>query len=178
MPPADSSLTRRRQTPSGLVLQSDADYPTCCRLLPHDRSTADVLGPPHPAKGTCRGHRWPDDTDIVIIETVGGVHSPLAHDGDSVDLIRCLQPACLLVVAEAGLGTLNAVRLTLSCIHPWPVEVFLNRFDATDRLHRSNLEGLAEHDGVEAVTAIAGCRQHVRSRAERDHSSNIQRRDS
>ena len=97
---------------------------------------------------------WPERVDIAVVETVGGVRSPLTHDGDSIDLLRRLQPDLVLLVADAGLGTLNAIRLTLACLSGLPVEVVLNRFRPDDPLHRSNLEWLAQHDSISARTSI------------------------
>ena len=97
---------------------------------------------------------WPADIDVGFVETVGGARSPLAHDGDSVDLLKCLPVDEVLLVADAGLGTLNAVRLALACIAPLPVTVFLNRYDADDDLHRRNREWLLAHDGIDALTRI------------------------
>lgn len=97
---------------------------------------------------------WPESADIGIVETAGGVRSPLAHDGDSIDLVQQLRPDRVLLIADAGLGTLNAVRLTLRCLEALPTDVFLNRFNPADPVHRSNLEWLTEHDGVAAFTTI------------------------
>jgi dethiobiotin synthetase len=95
---------------------------------------------------------WPTNIDIGVVETVGGPYSPIAHDGDSIDLVMRLQPDAALLVADAGLGTLNAVRLCLSCIGDMPTTVFLNRFDAANELHRLNRRWLQEKYRV--TTAI------------------------
>lgn len=97
---------------------------------------------------------WPADVDVGFVETVGGARSPLAHDGDSIDLLKCLPVDEVLLVADAGLGTLNAVRLALACIAPLPVTVFLNRYDPNDDLHRRNREWLLAHDGIDALTRV------------------------
>lgn len=97
---------------------------------------------------------WPADIDVGFVETVGGARSPLAHDGDSVDLVKRLPVDEVLLVADAGLGTLNAVRLTLACIAPLPVTVFLNRYDPHDDLHRRNREWLLTHDGIDVLIRI------------------------
>jgi dethiobiotin synthetase len=109
---------------------------------------------------------WPDHIDIVMVETVGGIRSPISHDGDSVDLIRQLQPDQVVLVADAGLGTLNAIRLTLACLESWPTLVFLNRFDPSNHLHRLNLQWLAEHDHVTAVTTVESLRRLLDSAAD------------
>lgn len=101
---------------------------------------------------------WPAGIDIGFVETVGGARSPLAHDGDSVDLVKRVPVDEALLVADAGLGTLNAVRLTLACLAPLPTTVFLNRYDPDDDLHRRNRDWLLAKDGIAALTDLAAWR--------------------
>jgi dethiobiotin synthetase len=98
--------------------------------------------------------RWPPAVDVRFIETVGGVRSPIAHDADSIDLIVKVAVDEILLVADAGLGTLNAVRLTSACLPKIRTTVFLNRYDAGNDLHRRNREWLIERDRMEVVTEI------------------------
>jgi dethiobiotin synthetase len=60
----------------------------------------------------------------------------------------------VLLVADAGLGTLNAVRLTLACLAPLPTTVILNRYDPADDLHRRNRDWLLAVDGIAALTDL------------------------
>jgi dethiobiotin synthetase len=116
---------------------------------------ADLLSRPRIALDTLVSEiTWKPELDIGVVETVGGPRSPLAHDGDSVDLLLRLQPDAILLVADAGLGTLNAIRLCLPCIGNMPVAVFLNRFDASNELHRLNLQWLQDKDAVAAITDV------------------------
>lgn len=103
----------------------------------------------------CTEIRWPAGIDLGLVETVGGPRSPLSHDADSVDLIQRLRPDRVILVADAGLGTLNAVRLSLACLAPLTATVFLNRFDTDDRLHRLNRDWLRERYGVDVATEVA-----------------------
>jgi dethiobiotin synthetase len=99
--------------------------------------------------------RWPDDAVAVgLVEGVGGPRSPLAADGDTVDLARVLNPDRVLLVADAGLGVINAVRLSTAPFAGYPITVFLNRFDPHDDLHARNRDWLADNDGFEVVTAV------------------------
>jgi len=91
---------------------------------------------------------WPAGIELGVVESVGGPRSPIAHDGDSIDLIARLQPDEVLLVADAKLGTLNAVRLCLQCIGSVPTVVFLNRFDAHNELHRLNRQWLQDKYGI------------------------------
>ncbi len=98
---------------------------------------------------------WPISADVGIVETVGGVRSPLASDGDTVTLCRLLAPDVVVLVADAGLGTINAVRLCVRALADAsaPVVVYLNRYDAADELHRRNRDWLAQRDHFEVVTS-------------------------
>jgi dethiobiotin synthetase len=94
----------------------------------------------------------------MLIESAGGVRSPLAFDGDTVDLVDALRPALVILVADAGLGTINAVQLSAAALDAHSVAVYLNRFDENDDLHRRNAEWLrsqAAHHVVTDLEALA-----------------------
>ncbi len=99
---------------------------------------------------------WPARTAVGILETAGGVRSPLASDGDTVTFCHLLAPDVVILVADAGLGTINAVRLSAGALEDGsaPVVVYLNRYDATDELHRRNREWLTERDRLDVVTSV------------------------
>jgi dethiobiotin synthetase len=125
----------------------------CYQLAMAPPMAADALGrEPILIDDLLREIAWPEGIDIGFVETVGGARSPLAHDGDSVDLIKRLPVDEVLLIADAGLGTLNAVRLTLACLAPLPVTIFLNRYDADIDLHRRNRHWLLAKDGIAALT--------------------------
>ena len=98
--------------------------------------------------------RWPaEPVDVGLVETAGGLRSPLAADGDCLALCAALAPDLVLLVADAGLGTINAVRLTIGALAMLnaPVIVVLNRFDPGVDLHARNLEWLRTRDRVMTV---------------------------
>jgi dethiobiotin synthetase len=90
---------------------------------------------------------------ITLIEGAGGLRSPLAADGDTLTLIEHVQPRAVVLVADAGLGTINSVRLNVDALGTGPI-VFLNRFDAGNHLHQRNCAWLKENDGLTVFTAI------------------------
>ena len=94
----------------------------------------------------------PDDADVLFVESAGGVRSPLADDGDTVTLADACAPARIVLVADAGLGTISAVRLAVDALAGHRVVVHLNRFDAGTDLHRRNRDWLATREGLEIVT--------------------------
>jgi dethiobiotin synthetase len=98
--------------------------------------------------------RWPSEIDVGLVETVGGACSPLAHDGDSVDLLTRLSVDDVLLVADAGLGTINAVRLTLARLAGFRTTVFLNRFDRDNPTHVANVAWLERHDRLPILTDV------------------------
>ena len=106
---------------------------------------------------------WPIFADVGILETAGGVRSPLASDGDTVTLCRLLAPDAVVLVADAGLGTINAVRLCAGALADAsaPVVVYLNRCDAADELQRRNRDWLIRRDRLEVVTSIGLLADHL-----------------
>ena len=62
-------------------------------------------------------------------------------------------------MADAGLGTINSVRLTMDALAPpggsavgAPVVVVLNHYDGGHEIHRRNLEWLGTREGYPMVT--------------------------
>jgi dethiobiotin synthetase len=102
--------------------------------------------------------------DLGLIELAGGPRSPLADDGDGVQLTRALEPAFLVLVADAGLGTINAVRLSAEAFAPTPILLHLNRYDAASELHRRNRSWLEERLGLALSTDLAALGSAVEAR--------------
>lgn len=100
-----------------------------------------------------RSRSTTDDPDVIVVEAAGGARSPLADDGDTVALAHALVADRVVVVADAGLGTINAVRLTVAALTSWTPVVALNRYDERDPLHHANRAWLAERDGFTVVTS-------------------------
>ena len=93
---------------------------------------------------------WPSPAaDVGLVEGAGGVASPLAIDGDSSDLARGVGADLVVLVADAGLGTINAVRLAARALEPLPLVVYLNRFDPRQELHSRNRAWLTEVEGLQ-----------------------------
>jgi len=116
---------------------------------------ADVLGRERLSVGDLVAEiRWPNGVDLGCVEIAGGLRSPIAHDADNVELIERLAPDAVVLVADAGLGTINSVRLSLAALSGQRVHVYLNRFDAANELHARNRTWLVDVHGVEASVAI------------------------
>lgn len=125
---------------------------------------ADVLGRGRLVLAQLIGEiAWPQGTQLGVLETAGGLRSPIAHDGDNLDLIEQVRADEVLLVADAGLGTVNAVRLSAQALEGWPLSVFLNRYEEGVDLHRRNRDWLAGC-GLRVLTSLeAWWAQHAES---------------
>jgi dethiobiotin synthetase len=136
-------------------------------VCPPDRGYPVAMAPPMAADAVGRrcptidemvaSLRWPDAVEVGWVEGVGGPRSPIAADGDGVDLCRALAPDVVVLVGDAGLGTINAVLLSAgpyAALGHDPV-VVLNRYDADDDLHRRNRGWLVDRWGLTVCTSVA-----------------------
>lgn len=103
---------------------------------------------------------------LTFVEGAGGPRSPLAIDGDNVTLARAVDADVVVLIAPAGLGTINAVRLSADalrggCAPGARLVVALNRYDADDDLHRRN-HGWLMSDDLHLVLSPAELAEAVR----------------
>jgi len=147
-----------------LAAATGEDPTTVC---PTDRWYPLAMAPPIAARGLGLGPialhdlveelEWPPATQIGVIETVGGARSPMADDADSATFVRSVAADHVLLVANAGLGAINAVRLCATALEAMPFTVVLNRFDRDDVVHETNRAWLADRDGFSVVTTVDDC---------------------
>lgn len=145
-----------------LAAASGEDVDVVCRdghsfaLAMAPPMAADVLGRRAPTLARLRRTMaWPDPAvDVGLVETVGGVRSPLSDDGDSLALTRALDPDIVVLVADAGLGVIDAVRSAADQLTMFRLAVYLNRFDPSDQLHHRNRDWLLQRDGFDVVTTV------------------------
>jgi dethiobiotin synthetase len=178
--PAQSYDPADRETDAHVL--ADATGERASEVCAHTRWYEVAMAPPMAAEmlgrpaftiaDLAREVRWsPHGIDVGIVESAGGVRSPLASDGDTVSLVEALQPDLVVVVADAGLGTVNAVRLSIEALdrgaHVASLWILLNRFDAADELHRRNRAWLGERDGLDVVTTVSELSARIRGRVVR-----------
>ena len=110
---------------------------------------------------------WPDPpADLGLVEMAGGVASPISSDADPIDFVAGVGPDQVLLVADSGLGVINAVRASISYLANNPgirelvddgrIAVVLNRFDPSNELHVRNARWIAESDRIEIVATGVG----------------------
>ncbi len=97
--------------------------------------------------------------DYLTVEGSGGILCPLRYDEEKIflpDMIRACQLSCL-VVADAGLGAINAVGLTVFYMKERGIPlkgIVLNRFQPGNPMHEDN-RLLCEHlTGVRVVACV------------------------
>ena len=89
----------------------------------------------------------PDRCRVGLLETAGGLLSPQAEDGEGTAVLAGVQPDLVLVVADAALGVVHAVRAVVGRL-AWPSVVILNRYDPSADVHRRSRHWLVERDGL------------------------------
>ena len=99
--------------------------------------------------------------DFLVMEGTGGIVCPLRCDVKQTifltDVIQTLK-LDMLLVAPAGLGTINSTILTLEYARQKKLRVhgiILNRFEAGNLLHRDNLRQIEMIGNVPVVARVA-----------------------
>lgn len=94
--------------------------------------------------------------DVVLVESAGGLLSPLGEGFDTRDLLKGLR-AVPIVVAANRLGAVNHLRLTLEAMPPAfaaKARIVLMNPPRPDRASRTNAALLADFAGVQRIATI------------------------
>lgn len=101
------------------------------------------------------------DYDYVLVEGAGGIICPVVWEENSklmyTDIIKALNLS-VMVVADAGLGTINHTVLTLRYLKQLGIKiqgVILNRYDADSLMHRDNLFMIEQLSKVKVAAVLA-----------------------
>jgi dethiobiotin synthetase len=117
---------------------------------------AAVLGRPEFTLADLAAETTVPPSGITLVEGAGGPRSPLASDGDNVGFARAIRAERALLVADAGLGTINAVELSVAALSGFETVVVLNRFNDSDLHHRNrDWLGQAGHRVVTSIQELA-----------------------
>lgn len=100
-----------------------------------------------------------DKYEYVTAEGSGGILCPLRFDKQKIqleDFIKARNLACLMI-ADAGLGTINAVVLTAEYMkaHKIPVKgIVFNHYEPGNKLHEDNLFMCEYMTGLKVVACV------------------------
>lgn len=127
-------------------------------LAPEVAARRSGIPPVTPADVAAAGGELADDHDLVLVEGAGGLLVRFDPDGGTLADVAWALGAPVLLVAEAGLGTLNVTALTaeallrrgIECmgvvVGSWPAE--------PDLATRCNLDDLPEAAGAPLLGAL------------------------
>lgn len=97
--------------------------------------------------------------DYVTVEGSGGIVCPLCADGEELwleDVIRRLGLCCVLV-AHAGLGTINSVTLTAEYMRARKIPlkgIIFNRFHPGDEMEEDNIRMCRHRTGLRVLARV------------------------
>lgn len=94
--------------------------------------------------------------DCLLVEGIGGVLVPIKHDYLVVDLIKDLGLPTI-VVARAGLGTINHTLLTLEALKKRKIKIYgviFNGFTGKDLSEKTNAEVIEELTGIPIMAKL------------------------
>ncbi len=97
--------------------------------------------------------------DYVTVEGSGGILCPIRYDEERImleDVIKALDLSCLLV-ADAGLGTINSVVLTVTYMRARNIPVvgmIFNRFHPGDVMEEDNIRMCEELTGLKTLACV------------------------
>ena len=101
----------------------------------------------------------PRERGLTVVESVGGVRSPIAADGDTRRPRRCAATRTRASSSPTPASARSTPCASLStALAPHRVVVFLNRFDPDDDVHVRNADWLRAREGFEVITDLDDAR--------------------
>lgn len=98
--------------------------------------------------------------DYMIVEGSGGIICPIRYDNNQKifleDIIKELNIPSL-IIADAGLGTINSTVLTIEYMRSKNLKingVILNRFEISNKMHEDNQKMVEEMTGVKIIGVV------------------------
>lgn len=98
--------------------------------------------------------------DYMIVEGSGGIICPIRYDSNQKifleDIIKELNIPSL-IIADAGLGTINSTVLTIEYMRSKNLKingVILNRFEMSNKMHDDNRKMIEEMTGVKIIGVV------------------------
>lgn len=97
--------------------------------------------------------------DYVTVEGSGGILCPIRYDGEKImleDVVKTLNLSCLLV-ADAGLGTINSVVLTAEYMRARNIPIvgmIFNHFHPGNVMEEDNIRMCEELTGLKTLACV------------------------
>lgn len=105
--------------------------------------------------------------DYVLVEGAGGIICPVVWERDQhllyTDIIKALN-LNVVIIADAGLGTINHTVLTINYLKTIGIcvkGVILNRYDESSLMHRDNLYMIEQLSKVPVIATLGNDKQDL-----------------
>ncbi len=104
-------------------------------------------------------YKLSNEYDYITIEGSGGIVCPLRFDEEKIqliDIIKNFNFNCI-IVADAGLGTINSVVLTAEFMKAHNIEIsgiIFNNYEPNNIMHNDNLHMCEELTGLKVIACI------------------------
>lgn len=99
--------------------------------------------------------------DYLLIEGAGGITCPIKIENEETYLLKDLiweLGLSIIIVADAGLGTINSTLLTVDYAKANGIEIegiILNNYESDNFMHWDNLEQVEKLTGINVVATVA-----------------------
>lgn len=109
--------------------------------------------------------------DFVTMEGSGGIFCPIDYDGERLwlwEMIKRLEISCV-IVADAGLGTINDVALTVHFMKDKDIPIkgiLFNHFHPGDVMEEDNLRMCEALTGIPVIACVEDGEQELNVKAE------------
>ena len=164
---AAMSGTEDAQTVQEVSLTTQSTESMCPFVYHHPVSphlAAKLEGNPVKLQSVLEGYQiLTHDYELITLEGSGGIFCPLSDELWLIDVIKALEAPCLLV-ADAGLGTINQVGLTVHYLNQHHIKcqgIILNRFDTESIMHQDNLKTIEKLTGLKVITTLSTNQQDI-----------------
>ena len=94
--------------------------------------------------------------ELILVEGVGGVLVPIKKDYFVADMIKDFGLSTI-IVARAGLGTINHTLLTIEALKQRKINIFgiiMNGFNGQDLSEKTNVKMIEELSGIRVIAQI------------------------
>ncbi len=97
--------------------------------------------------------------DFIVVEGAGGIICPLNLSDTPIimaDLIKLLE-LDIIIVADAGLGTINSTVLTVEFAKQKGINIcgiILNKFDSKNYMHQDNKLSIEKLTGIKVIATV------------------------
>lgn len=137
----------------------------CCVSYAFEEAVSPHLASKRVGKNICLNKIFEDYNflsqkyDFVVVEGAGGITCPFSVESGLLlpDVIKALKSS-IIIVADAGLGTINSTILTVEYAKSKNINIFgiiLNNYDESNFMHIDNKDQIEKMTGINVIATVA-----------------------